>query len=41
MRIGLFVIYDGLDACGKNREVTHPPKRTFHSWYLATQGAKP
>jgi L-lactate dehydrogenase complex protein LldF len=33
-----FVIYNGLNAWGKHREVPHPPKQTFHSWYLANRG---
>src|ERR1700704_653623 len=35
-----FVIYNGLNAWGKHREVPHPPKQTFHSWYHANPGAK-
>ncbi|MGO8846537.1 MAG: hypothetical protein ACLQFI_14610 [Methylocella sp.] len=35
-----FVIYNGLNAWGKHREVPHPPKQTFHSWYKANRGAK-
>jgi L-lactate dehydrogenase complex protein LldF len=34
-----FVIYS-LNAWGKHREVPHPPKQTFHSWYQANGGAK-
>lgn len=30
-----FVIYNGLNAWGRHREVPHPPKQTFHSWYHA------
>jgi L-lactate dehydrogenase complex protein LldF len=33
-----FVIYNGLNAWGKHREVPHPPKQTFHSWYRANRG---
>ena len=33
-----FVIYNGLNAWGKHREVPHPPKQTFHSWYQANRG---
>jgi len=33
-----FVIYNGLNAWGKHREVPHPPKQTFHSWYKANRG---
>ncbi|MBV9062788.1 MAG: lactate utilization protein [Alphaproteobacteria bacterium] len=36
----LFVIYNGLNAWGKGREVPHPPKQTFHSWYRAHRGDK-
>jgi L-lactate dehydrogenase complex protein LldF len=32
-----FVIYNGLNAWGKHREVPHPPTQTFHSWYLANR----
>jgi L-lactate dehydrogenase complex protein LldF len=35
-----FVIYNGLNAWGKHREVPHPPKQTFHSWYQANRGGK-
>jgi L-lactate dehydrogenase complex protein LldF len=35
-----FVIYNGLNAWGKNREVPQPPKQTFHSWYQANRGGK-
>jgi L-lactate dehydrogenase complex protein LldF len=35
-----FVIYNGLNAWGKHREVPHPPEQTFHSWYHANRGAK-
>jgi L-lactate dehydrogenase complex protein LldF len=35
-----FVIYNGLNAWGKHREVPHPPKQTFHSWHHANRGAK-
>jgi L-lactate dehydrogenase complex protein LldF len=35
-----FVIYNGLNAWGRHREVPHPPKRTFHSWYHANRGGK-
>src|ERR1700732_3607499 len=35
-----FVIYNGLNAWGKHREVPHPPKQTFHSWYQANRGTK-
>jgi len=36
-----FVIYNGLNAWGKHREVPHPPKHTFHGWYQANRGGKP
>ena len=36
-----FVIYNGLNAWGRHREVPHPPKETFHSWYQANRGGKP
>jgi L-lactate dehydrogenase complex protein LldF len=32
-----FVIYNGLNAWGKHREVPRPPKQTFHSWYHANR----
>src|SRR5882672_2715405 len=32
-----FVIYNGLNAWGKHREVPHPPEQTFHSWYHANR----
>jgi L-lactate dehydrogenase complex protein LldF len=35
-----FVIYNGLNAWGKHREVPHPPEQTFHSWYQAHRGGK-
>jgi len=35
-----FVIYNGLNAWGKHREVPHPPKQTFHSWHHANRGEK-
>ena len=35
-----FVIYNGLNAWGRHREVPHPPKQTFHSWYQANRGGK-
>jgi L-lactate dehydrogenase complex protein LldF len=35
-----FVIYNGLNAWGRHREVPHPPKQTFHSWYQANRGEK-
>jgi len=35
-----FVIYNGLNAWGRHREVPHPPKQTFHSWYQANRRTK-
>ena len=35
-----FVIYNGLNAWGRHRDVPHPPKQTFHSWYQANRGEK-
>src|SRR5271166_6208638 len=35
-----FVIYNGLNAWGRHREVPHPPRQTFHSWYQANRGGK-
>ena len=32
-----FVIYNGLNAWGKHRDVPHPPEQTFHSWYRANR----
>jgi L-lactate dehydrogenase complex protein LldF len=34
-----FAIYNGLDVWGRHREVPHPPKQTFHSWYQVNRGA--
>jgi len=33
-----WVIYNGLNSWGRHREVPHPPKQTFHSWYQANRG---
>jgi L-lactate dehydrogenase complex protein LldF len=33
-----FVIYNGLNAWGKHREVPSPPEQTFHSWYQSNRG---
>ena len=33
-----FVIYNGLNAWGRHREVPEPPRQTFHSWYQANRG---
>ena len=35
-----FVLYNSLNAWGRHREVPHPPKQTFHSWYQANRGEK-
>jgi L-lactate dehydrogenase complex protein LldF len=35
-----FVIYNGLNAWGKGREIPHAPKQTFHSWYRTNRGEK-
>ena len=35
-----WVIYNGLNAWGRHREVPHPPKQTFHSWYQTNRGEK-
>jgi L-lactate dehydrogenase complex protein LldF len=35
-----FIIYNRINAWGKHREVPHPPKQTFRSWYKANRGAK-
>jgi len=35
-----WVVYNGLNAWGRHREVPHPPKQTFHSWYQANRGEK-
>ena len=35
-----FIIYNGLNAWGKHREVPHPPKQTFHQWHHANRGDK-
>jgi L-lactate dehydrogenase complex protein LldF len=35
-----FVIYNGLNAWGRQREVPYPPKQTFHSWHHANRGEK-
>src|ERR1700758_4358748 len=34
------VILNGLNAWGRHREVPHPPRQTFHSWYQANRGGK-
>src|SRR5262249_40663180 len=34
------VVYNGLTAWGRHREVPHPPKETFHSWHQANRGSK-
>jgi L-lactate dehydrogenase complex protein LldF len=35
-----FAIYNGLNAWGKHREVPHPARQTFHSWYRANRGQR-
>ena len=35
-----FIIYSGLNAWGKHREVPPPPKQTFHRWYQANRGGR-
>jgi len=35
-----WVIYNGLNAWGRHREVPHPPHQTFHSWHHANRGEK-
>src|SRR5262249_29183848 len=35
-----FDIYNVFTAWGKHRDVPHPPKQTFHSWYKANRGGK-
>ena len=35
-----FVIYSGLNAWGKHREVPRPPEQMFHAWYQAHRRAK-
>ena len=35
-----FVIYNGLNAWSRHREVSHAPKQTFHSWYQANRGGE-
>ena len=35
-----FVIYNGLNAWGRHREVPHVPKHTFHAWHHANRGDK-
>jgi L-lactate dehydrogenase complex protein LldF len=35
-----FVLYNGLNAWGKHREVPHPPAQTFHRWYQVNRGEK-
>jgi L-lactate dehydrogenase complex protein LldF len=32
------VIFNAYNAWGKHREMPHPPKQTFHSWYQANRG---
>jgi L-lactate dehydrogenase complex protein LldF len=35
-----FVIYNGLNAWGKHREVPPPPAQTFHQWHQANRGGR-
>ena len=35
-----FVVYNGLNAWGKHREVPHVPAETFHQWYKKNRGDK-
>ena len=35
-----FVLYNGLNAWGRHRELPHPPPQTFHSWYEQHRGDK-
>ena len=35
-----FVIYNGLNAWGRDREVPHLPQQTFHSWHQVNRGGK-
>ncbi len=35
-----FVVYNGLNAWGKHREVPHAPAETFHQWYKKNRGDK-
>ncbi len=36
-----FALYNRLNAWGRHREVPHPPRETFHSWYKRTRGRNP
>ena len=33
-----FVIYNGLNAWGKHREMPSPPTETFHQWFKKNRG---
>lgn len=33
-----FALYSRLNAWGRHREIPHPPRETFHSWYKRTRG---
>jgi L-lactate dehydrogenase complex protein LldF len=35
-----FVIYNGMNAWGKNREMPRPPAETFHQWYARNRGGR-
>jgi L-lactate dehydrogenase complex protein LldF len=35
-----FVLYNGLNAWGRRRDLPHAPKHTFHAWYEANRGDK-
>jgi L-lactate dehydrogenase complex protein LldF len=35
-----FVLYNGMNVWGKNRELPHPPAETFHQWYEKNRGGK-
>jgi L-lactate dehydrogenase complex protein LldF len=35
-----FLIYNGLNSWGKNREMPHPPGETFHQWFKKNRGEK-
>jgi L-lactate dehydrogenase complex protein LldF len=33
-----FIIYNGMNAWGKGREMPHPPAETFHQWFVRNRG---
>lgn len=35
-----FALYNGLNAWGRAREMPHPPKQTFRSWFQTNRGGK-